>query len=87
MIAYRLQPHDNLCEEVHEYLYDIDEDFTSKTKYIKRAKKIAAKVNARFNTNYSWNELFPEPKYIGWNYCKRCDTYYWSDSICGCYGR
>lgn len=30
MIVYRLQPHNDLPEEIQEYLYDVNEDFTKK---------------------------------------------------------
>ena len=84
MIAYRLLPYYNLPENVYDYLYDVDEDFTSKIKYVERAEKITSKVNARFNTSYSWNELFPKPTDIGWRYCKKCGEYYWCDDGCCC---
>lgn len=84
MIVYRLQPHNDLPEEIQEYLYDVDEDFTKKENFIKRATKLTDLVNKKFNTNYKSAELFPKPKDIGWRYCKKCDTYYWEDECCKC---
>lgn len=84
MIAYRLQPHIDLCEEVYEYLYDVDEDFTSKKEYIREAKRLTNIVNKNFNANYHWKEVFIEPTDIGWRYCKKCEEFYWLDEGCCC---
>ncbi len=87
MIAYRLQPKEDLELKVDDYLYDVDEDYTSKKRYIERAKTWTKRVNTRFKTNYKWTDLFPEPTDIGWRYCKRCGEYFWKGEICGCYDR
>ena len=83
-VAYRLQPHDDLREDIQEYLYDIDEDFLKKTDYIKRAKVWTDRVNQEFKTNYNWTELFPQPTDLGWRYCTNCDEFYWKDDYCDC---
>lgn len=84
MIAYRLQPNDNLPEDIQEQLYDIDEDFTTKQAYKNRAKRLTEFVNEKFKVNYKWDELFPKPTDIGWRYCKNCGEFYWKDDVCGC---
>lgn len=91
MIAYRLEPVrelpknvNNSQEKVLDYLYDIDEDFTSKKIYIERAKAITAFVNKKFKTTYIWGDLFEKPVDTGWRYCKRCDSVYWKDDNCEC---
>ena len=84
MIAYRLESIKELKIVNNSWLYDIDEDFTSKKAYIERAEQLTRKVNKEFNTNYTYQKLFGEPEDIGWRYCKRCDTYYWKDDCCDC---
>lgn len=84
MVAYRLEPKNGLTEEISEYLYDIDEDYTSKAKYITRAEKLTAQVNTKFQTNYFWNDLFETPRDIGWRYCKKCGSSYWRNDCCDC---
>lgn len=83
-VAYRLTPHNEIPTDIHEYLYDIDEDFTTKEKYIERAKQYTNDVNKEFNTDYKWYNLFPKPKDIGWRYCSYCREFYWNDDYCEC---
>ena len=83
-IAYRLEPYNEIPTDIYEYLYDIDEDYTSKKRYIERAKKWTDRVNNKFNTNYKWNDLFPEPTDIGWRFCRKCGECYWKDDYCDC---
>lgn len=84
MIAYRLETNKELEIVNKTWLYDVDESFRSKQEYIASAKEITEIANMEFKTNYTWQELFGEPKDIGWRYCKRCGEYYWSDEGCSC---
>lgn len=87
MIAYRLQPLREIeNEQVSEYMYDIDDAFRSKESYIKCAKKWTLRVNAKFNTNYKWTDLFSKPTNISYRYCTRCHCYYWLGEECFCCG-
>ena len=84
MKAYRLEANKDLEIVNNSWLYDIDEDFTSKKAYIARAKKLTAKANKEFGTNYSYNELFGEPSSNGYCYCAKCGYYYWAGECCEC---
>lgn len=84
-IAYRLESNKELDIVNNSWLYDIDEDFTSKKAYIARAKKLTEKANKEFNTNFTYNELFGEPVDIGWRYCSRCGECYWFNDDHECY--
>ena len=84
MKAYRLRPLENLPTEIDNYVYDVDEDFTSKKTYILRAKKLTDRVNKKYNVNFKCDELFEKPQDIGYRYCTRCQTYYWGDDRCEC---
>ena len=83
--AYRLETNKDLEIVNNSWLYDIDEDFTSKKAYIARAKKLTAKANKDFKTNFTYQELFGEPVDIGYRYCNRCGSYYWASECCDCY--
>ena len=83
-IIYRLEADKNLKIVNNSWLYDVDEDFTSKKAYIAAAIKLTDKANKEFKTNYTYNELFGEPVDIGWRYCSKCNEYYWADDGCYC---
>ena len=85
MKAYRLESNKELEIVNNSWLYDIDEDFTSKKAYIARAKKLTDKANKEFNTNFTYKQLFGDPIDNGYRYCKRCGAYYWSSEECECY--
>ena len=86
MNAYRLwtiKDEYKTKEEVIDYLYDIDEFYTSKKEYIKNAKYYTKKVNEIFWTNYTWQHLFGDPEENdGYRYCKKHDNYYFADECC-----
>ena len=84
MKAYRLESNKELEIVNNSWLYDVEEDFTNKDKYIARAKKLTEKANKEFGTNYSYEELFGKPTDIGWRYCKKCGAFYWGDDWCDC---
>lgn len=83
-IAYRLEADKDLEIVNNSWLYDIDEDFTSKAAYIKRAKKLTDRANKEFNTNFTYKELFGEPLDLGWRYCSQCGECYWFNDIHEC---
>lgn len=85
MKAYRLESNKELEIVNNSWLYDIDEDFTSKKEYIAKAKKLTDKANKEFNTNFTYKQLFGDPIDNGYRYCKRCGTYHWSSEECECY--
>ena len=66
--------------------YEIDEDFTRKTDYIKTAKAYAKHITEYLGLNQplDWELLFGYPVDIGWRYCSKCDTHYWDDDGCEC---
>jgi len=85
MKAYRLEANKELEIVNNSWLYDIDEDFTSKKEYIARAKKLTELANKQFKTNYTYYELFGDPVDVGYRYCSRCGCFYWSSEECECY--
>jgi hypothetical protein len=85
MKAYRVITDKTITnKKVLDYLWDVEEDFTNKERAIAYAKKWTEKTNVMFLTDYNYIDLFGEIKYEGWCYCKRCDSYYWSDESCCC---
>lgn len=84
MRAYRLLADKNLDIVNESFLYDVDDDFTSKQDYIKQAKDYTKRINKEYGTNYTYEKIFGEPKYEGWCYCKRCGEFYWEDEGCEC---
>lgn len=74
----------SVIDEVVDYLYDIDHQYTDKALTTKWAKMITYKVNRLFRTNYSYQDLFGEVVYQGRRYCSKCDSFFWSDDICDC---
>ncbi len=75
---------DNLPKKISEFIYDIEEDFTNKTKAIEFAERTTIKVNKLFNTNYCYQDLFGEIEYNGFRYCNKCGDYFWSGEDCDC---
>lgn len=65
--------------EQTNYLWDIDEDYTVKREYIKAAKKLTADFNKKFNYSFAYQDLFVEPKDIGYRYCTACGETFWID--------
>lgn len=84
MKAYRLEANKELEIVNNSWLYDVDEDFTSKKAYIARAKQLTTRANKHFGTNYTYNELFGEPNSNGYCYCTKCGCYYWVGECCEC---
>ena len=83
-ITYLLESNKEI-ELVNEtWLYDVAEDYFTKAAYIKRARKLTERANKEYKANYAWQELFGEPKDIGWRYCTDCDEFYWKDDGCSC---
>lgn len=84
MKAYLLSANKELEIVNNSWLYDVEEDFTSKKDYIAVAKKMTEKANKQFGTNFTYKELFGDPVDNGYRYCKRCGSYYWADDHCEC---
>ena len=89
MKAYRLwvcKDETQFSQEVIDYLWDIDEDYTRKKDYIKRAKYLTDKANKKFGTNYTWEQLFGSPDDFddGYRYCKKHNIFFWKDEGCEC---
>lgn len=61
------------------FLWSVDEDYTSKREYIKSAKIYTADFNEKFNTSYTYGELFGNPEDIGYRYCTICEETFWTD--------
>lgn len=62
-------------------LWDVDEDFTSKKEYIKAAKEYTAAFNKKFNTSFTYKDLFGEPEDIGYRLCTNCGETFWVNDV------
>lgn len=83
-VAYRLWAIKTIENVEESFLFDVDEDYTSKTKYIKAAKEYTKQFNEEFGTSYTYEEVFGYPIDFGYRYCSKCDTYFWSGDPCEC---
>ena len=83
-IAYRLISNKTIKNVEDSFLYDIDEDFTTKKGYIKKAIEYTKSFNEDFKTNYTYKDLFGTPEDIGYRYCSKCDCFFWNDEDCCC---
>ena len=70
---------EELGREVDNYLWDVDEDYTTKREYIKAAKAYTKEVNEKFNLSCTWQELFGEPEETSYRYCTCCGNTFWAD--------
>lgn len=63
--------------EQTDYLWDVDEDYTTKREFIKAAKRYTEEFNKEFNTSFTYQELFGEPEDIGYRLCTLCGATFW----------
>lgn len=88
--CYRLIADKGFAEDVGctleqmNYLWDIDDNFTTKKEYLKVAKDYTSDFNQKFNTSFIYQELFGEPKDIGYRYCTECGETFWNDDEHDC---
>lgn len=84
-VAYRLWADKTLREvNMSRVLFEVDEDYLSKSAYIEAAKKYTQQLNDEFDTDYTYEDIFGEPEDIGWRYCTKCDTFFWDGEDCEC---
>lgn len=83
-VAYRLWADKTVDGVENSFLFDVDEDYTTKKEYIKAAKQYTQEFNNKYGTNYDWVDLFGNPIDIGYRYCSKCDTYFWEGDPCEC---
>lgn len=72
---------DDLTQEQLEFVYDIDEDYYTKSSWLSSAKHYTNLFNLKFGTNHRYQDLFGEPNDTkGWCYCTECGESFWEST-------
>lgn len=76
------------ANNIIDFLYDVDEDYTSKKDYVKWAKYYADRVKEKLNIDIDWKLIFDDVTdpnfYSDYRYCSKCGEFFWAGEDCGC---
>ena len=74
------------AQAIIDFLYEEDEDFTSKAEYIRTAKYYCKECTEylKLTKPLDWKIAFGMPDDIGYRYCSKCEEFFWDGEPCGC---
>jgi len=75
---------DTETTRIINFLYDVDEDYTSKKEYLKAAQNYAKELKKETGLSVGIETLFGMPVSDGYRYCSKCQQFFWEDEDCGC---